>query len=1250
MMPDSITAGLSLSLAARLIPSAFLKVGRSLWEKDVIQRATKQLEIQFPTMRRGLRETVKNWISDDGVIDAVRTTKVGGARAEVTEAVVDAFLHHSTIPSLTREAAERFIAAFWSALEQEASIEKTGPWRQENISRHEAKLIREEIRNEGQKTRALIEAQQPLLQTDIEPQGEDGHWDQRIDDANRFLKERKMHSALASYEQILDDSSERPCPPRIRYRLHANIGICHIALGDWQKACLHFLQASDIAPEEPLPHWQLGQIRLHDGDIDAAIGHAEAAIAQDNTNPHSWLVKAQAEPTLDFDSLPTVIRETPEFWIVKAHRAFDEEQYTQVEEFAREALRRSHRSPEQLVDVSELLCLAYDGLPVSQVPTTIRNDIVRLTSEAIEKFEYNEYPSLAVRTLTLRGTALIDEKPDAAYDDFVVAARLEPEGIGPKVGQADVLIRAKDYSGALFVLRAVPVDCGDVRVHALRARIMVRMDPTNPEIEAEILRGMRAVETGMGPPGFLLDLADIATRAELVGIANRIVSRVDMESAPAGLSVIQARMAVSEGEFELAEQAYGAASARAAAGERRDILVEFAGFLSSRSLHGRAAVALAKADTIDGPDRIRKFFAFELSQAGQWTQLQELLDRVRSEGDLPDWALDAASVLALRRDDLGGARAYLTEMLSRGVDSASVSIRLAYALLRMGEPEEATSILDLLLDKEHLSDSTYVDAAKLYFRAGRYEAAIRTAYIGWRRHPFHPELESILLSISLQVPDDLPITADMDIVAADTWVRLEDVRGATEVSYFITSDEAIPGRSQEVSANSPTAALLIGKRINDTVVLQPRGIDPVTYRVRQIRTAVAQTIHEALQRVGTRVDADQGIIQSVRIDTPDSVRFLAPILSTLYQSQTAREWAIALYHERRLPLALFSKLAGVSIRTAYEHLTSTREELLHTELGSPNSLRNALLAAKSAHEIIISATALFTLRKLNLLPFLTEIYNRIFSPPSLVELLQQDRLALAHDIERGTATRIGLDPAGILVHDVPRDELQREMETLDAMIDFLDKHTSAINRPLDSLEGDLQEVRKGLGDAEMDALVTATTDRPLLSDDQGIRTIAESHFGASTFSTVSFLHVAEERGLLTRERRLLTTVSLIEAGHSFVPISAELLFAALCEDGMVLGSNLTTVLPRLTEEADPRSSLPVAVGFLREVAAHPLARGAFRGSVWALLDIFCRVPDQGETLRMFDTLTAKSLRLLPVAYDSYQAEREAFKLAKEMLR
>ena len=941
-MPDPITAGLSISIAARIIPWVFLKVAGSLWEEDVIQRATKRLGSQFPTMRRELRKTVKTWISDEDVIGAVRATKVGGARAEVADPVVDAFLHHSTIPGLTREAAERIIAAFWAALEQEASIEKFGPWRQENIIRHEAKCIREDIRKEGQKTRALIEAQRPLLQTVGEPQGEDGHWDQRIDDANRFLKERRIQSALATYLQILDDSSEGLCPPRIRYRLNANIGICHIALGNWRKACVHFEKASDIAPEEPLPHWQLGQIRLHDGDIDAAIKHAEAAIAQHNTSVHGWLVKAQAEPTLDFDSLPLVVRESPEFWIVRAHRAFDEEQFIQVEEFAREALGRSHRTPENLVDVSEFLCLAHSGLPVSHMPATIRKDIVRLTSEAIGGFEHNEYPSLAVRALTLRGIALIEEDSDAAYEDFDVAARLGPEDIGPKVGQADVLFRARDYSAALFVLRAVPVDCGDVRVHALRSRIMVHMEPTNPEIEAEIQRGIRALETGVGPPGFLLDLADIATRAELFGLASHILSGVDPESAGAGLSVLRARMAAAEGEFELAEQAYIDASTRAAAVERRDILIEFAGFLSSRDLHGRAADALATAGAIDGPDRLRKFFAAELIQAGQWTQLHELIDGARSEEHLPNWALDGAALLALQRDDLSAARTFLTEMLSRGVDDGSVSVNLAYALLRMGALDEAISILDSLLDNQKLSDVTYANAAKLYFRAECYDAAIRTAYVGWRRHPFHPELESILLNISLQIPDDLSITADPDIVAADTWVRLEDIRGATEVSYFITSDEVIPGRSQEVSANSPTAALLLGKRINDTVVLQPEGIDPVTYRVREIRTAIARTIQEALQRVGTRIDGNQSFIQSVRIDTPDSVRFLAPILSTVYQSQTAREWATTLYHERKLPLALFAKLAGVSIRSAYGHLTTDREELLHTESGSQDSLNKCI--------------------------------------------------------------------------------------------------------------------------------------------------------------------------------------------------------------------------------------------------------------------------------------------------------------------
>ena len=1248
-MADPITVGVSTSVAVRLIPTALLATGKSLWHRDVIQRATTQLELQFPRMRRELRETVKNWISDDAVIDSVRTLKVGGARIDVTETIVDAFLAHSTISGLTREAAERFIVAFWSALEQEASKEESGPWRQENIIRHEAESIRQEIGREGQRTRAaLLETQRLLLQAVFESEDEDRRWDRRIDDANRLLGERKIRSALSAYEQILDDSSGKTCPARIRYRLHANIGTCHMSLGRWPKAGTHFQRALDAVPDEALPHWQLGQIRLHEGDTDAAIEHAEAAIALDRADVHGWLIKAQAQPNLELDDLPSAVCDTAEFWILRAQRAFENAQFPQMDQFARKALGASHRSAEQLVNVAELLFLAHSGLPLSHIPVTVREDIVRLTSEALDKLDYHEYPNLAARALTVRGNALINDAHDAAYDDFVTAIGLRPDDIGPKVGQADVLLRMEDYSAALFALRTVPVDCGDVRVHALRARIMVHMEPTNPEIEAEIMRGVDALTAGGGPAGFLLDLADIATRAQLVGVSNRILSGVDAEAAPAVVSVFRARIAVTEDEFDLAEQAYDVALSRAAPAEQRDILIEFAGFLSFRGLHQRAADALRLAGVIDGPDRLREFFAIELIQSGQWKRLQELVEQARSDDGLPDWALDAAAMLALRRDDLVSARAYLTEMLSRGVSDSSVSIRLAYALLRMGEPEEAVSTLDELFEEEQLDGSIHADAAKLYFQAGHYEAAIRTAYLGWRRDPSHPELELILIGTTLQAPDDLPITSDPDVVAVDTWVRLQDIDGTAETSYFITKDQPLPGRSDEITADSAAAKLLLGKKVNDTVVLQPRGIDPVEYRVREIRTAVVRTVQDGLQRVGTTISDDQPIIQSIRVGTPDSVRFLAPVLSTLYKGQASKEWARKLYHERRLPLARFATLAGVSIRKAYAYLTSAHDEVLFTDSGQPNFLHAATVTARNAREVVISTTALFTLQELELLPLLCEVYDRVFSPPSLLELLQQERAELVRHLEKGSVSMIVPGPMGIEVLDTSADAMRREVDALDVMIEFLRAHTCPINRPVESLEDGREYIRRGLGDAEMDALLAATEDRPLFADDQGLRAIAAEEFGVPTFSTFFFLEAAEGRGLLARERRLRATVALIEAGHSFVPISAELLFVALRDDGMVLGTKLTAVLRRLTAEADPQSAVPVAVAFLREVATHPLSQVAFRGAVWALLDIFYRVPDQGNTLQMFDTLAEGALRLLPVTYSSYQTERDAFKLAKEM--
>ena len=1227
----------------RIVSSALLRLGVSLRTTDPVRRATKRLTSDSRMMRRPLRLTIKRWVSDDDVIHAIHNTQLGGVRATTTDAIVDAFVRHSAIPGLTRDAAVRFIEKFWILLEQEAAKEDSGSRRQENITRYEARRTRAETRRIG----TLIENAIPSLRSVVTQEDGDQRWDQRIDDANRFLTDRKIRSALAVYEQILSDAKAQGFPPRIRYRLHANIGSCHFALDHLQRALTHFDIARDSAPDEALPLWQMGQIHLQQGEPAAALKYAEEAIARDPENVQAWIVALHARDSTDCADVPSHVRDTAEFSLTCAHKALGRGESKKMIGLARRALEKSDRSPEQLVAIAEILVLGSSGPLVAPLPETIRRDVVRLTSEAIDSLPPGELPHFEARALTVKGHALIDFDLTAARQSFEQAFELAPRAVGPRLGLADAFLRAEEYFEALFVLRDLPAESADIRVHVLRARAMACQDPGSAEIETAIRRAMDLVGDDLRGAGFLLDLADTATRAELPDLTDTILAALEFDSIPAVVSLMQARVAMLRGDTQAAHDLYDRAVDAAPTGNRTAIQTEFAGFLASQGHHDLAVDHLRATDPDQRSDDVRGFYARELMQAGEWTELEDFIGRIGGSEDLPDWALDTASMLALRRDDLASARTFLVKLLSRGRDSGSVSIRLAYALIRMGELDEAIAALDLWCS-ESFDASMSADAAKLYYHAQEYDAAVRIAYRGWRVDPTDAELEQLLVSLVFRSPTGLPSTTDPHEVTTDSWVRLEEVSGDAEVSYSLTSEVPIPGRVDEIASDSPEAALLLGKRVNDTVTLPPIGIDPVVYRVREIRSNIVGLAQSILRRVGTRLHSGHQAVQSIRIGSPDSVTFLAPVIAKLYKDEASREYARRLYHERRLPLAIFSKLANISMRQAYDYLTSAQDESLHVELGTAPSVATALQVASSARTVVLSKTAWFTLQSLGLLELLPKVYEQTCVPPSLLDSLRKARTRIAIEVERGEAYRLAAGPRGVHLEEIPISIIESEMKAIDDLVSFINAHSTPIQRRHEALRDEYERLRAALGDAEMDVLFAATTTRPLFADDQGLRALATDERDVPSFSTASFLQVAEERGACTTQARLEATVGLIGAGHTFVPISAELLMAALRLDGMAIGPRSTSVLDRLTKHTSPERSVTVAAAFLRAVFNTPLARPAFDGIVWRLLDAFFAIPDDGTAVELFDAVADGTLRLLPFAQDRYRQRRDAFKAMKEM--
>jgi tetratricopeptide (TPR) repeat protein len=1245
---EPLSLSVAVPLAARTLHPVLLSVGKALLDQGPVLRAIQKTEADYPSLRGGLGESLRAWLSDDTVRNSIQAVQTGGPQVEVNEQLLDAFSRHSAMGEVPRDAAERFLARFLIHLAQEAAQEETGPWRLENITRYEHDQTRSVL---GDRLGALS-AQFTDLQGYVsevfaaQPSGrERSRWNDRINEAKRLSDAGRIRTALHAFEQILREAEGENVEAPIRYRLHLNIGACLVGLDRWDSARNHFEFALDASPGDPLALAHLGQVDLFGGDPETAVTRARAAIAGDPECSVAWLVLLQSVPETEVLDVPEKVRSKSQFALGQAHAALTRGDVSAAEEAATRALQASDRSSYELIEIAQILhvCDAFARGPHDE---SKRSTVVRLTTEALENMDEAERPSLAARARTLRGVSAIDTDPTGARKDLQRAVELAPGKASPRVGLAHALLTSEDPEAALFVLGDIPPDQLDSRAHAVHARAMLAAGRPRERVEEAVLAARDQLRTGLIDSSHLrLDLIETAVRAKLLGTAEQLLDEVG-QADPLAVHVLRARVAVTRVDVDEAEEHYRKALEFAENQDARDIGYEYASFLASEGRTGDAADAFRDAGAENAPPRIQERFAATLISASRWEELQGLLDRVGRAGPLPSWGLEAASMLALRRDDLPRAKAYLEQMIGKGIAAPEASIRLAYALLRMGQAGAACEVLDSI-DHSELTSAALADVAKLYGQGGQPDSAIRAAYHAWRRDPSNPEREALLAGMVFMTSAETRVTTDPLEVAPDTWVLLTAVDGSDDAEFFITTDEPIPGRRHEIRSDSQEAGVLLGRRLNEVVVLRPEDVQPIEFRIREIRTVYVRAAQEAASHIQTRIAQNPLPLQSVRLGEPDSVAFLAPMISVLYRGERSSKGILQLYHQGRIPLALLAETQGVALRQAYIRMTMGGDGPLWAEFGSAESMYAAQRAAHGAQKVVVSLTALFTLQRLDLLHVLPALYDSIHVAPSAIEALRREHHVMEDEIGRGVIRRMGPGPRGVEVAEVPADELRPELDQVARLVEFAESYLEPVPRGLDALDEQAERLRDALGPAEADSILAASREVPLYADDRVIRELAAELRGAQHFSTYALLEAAQEHRVIDQDRRMEAVLNLMAMNHLFIPTSSSVLRAALRADGMSLGPRLRMALERLGPPVSRLDgALPVAAAFLRELAQSPLGGGAFRGVVWWMLDLFSRTPEPASALERFDRMVQGALRLLPLAYESFARERDAFLRAK----
>ena len=1019
-------------------------------------------------------------------------------------------------------------------------------------------------------------------------------WDRRIDEAREFFRlgdtSRARNCYLAILDEVLDASIDGT---RILYRLHINLAICSFASEAHDDAESWLRQALQNKPLDDLAEALLARILLARGEVKAAKRKANRILERNSTQNQAWIViiLASAAPIAQSD-LPEELRKESDVLLALSDHYANRGDASKAMALVRDAADHATGNPQSCVSAAEaLLYLGTQPTGTIPIPQDLKL-IGNLLQTAIHLIGNVEQSSLLSRALCARsGLRLIVGDIDGAERDGQRAYHADSTRNEAAFAWARALGEGGDATRALFVLEQHESYQEDPRMHALRARILADIGGRDSEVEMLMRSAMELLGDSDDDRSVLLDLADLASILGVANLAEAILERLQPKPPSHFASLVLARIARRRGKRNEALANYSEALSDAPENRRTPIAYEYASAARSLGAYSDAVEILKMVNVDEAPDAIRQTYVHSLVALGRWDDVSAVLQRMASS-DRPfaEWALEVASFVALRRDDLEGAARHLVQLLSQTTEGkAEVEARLAHTLFRMGRPEEAVTLAHRACARADITGHTRLDIAKLLFLAGEYDAAIQKAFAALRELPSSAKVDAVYVHIFGASPEGLASKTEVSTVDVDTWVRLQGDDGS-KVSYWILGDDATIGAHDELLASSAQGSLLVGRSVGDSVPQQPDGVDAIDFRVVEILPIWAHAFREALRRASTRISVERSPIQSIRIGDPPSLKFMSTITSMLHRSREAQAKVDRLYAEGRVPLGVLGHRARRTCRESYYHALRLECGIL-VDNGTAESLRDGMTTATACGNVVLHTSALVTLQELGMLHVLPAVIEEPLIPTSVAIELRMEKTRVLREMEKGDTAWAGLEDDNIVVSQPSPDVAKRVLGALDELLDWIESYAVEVPRPSETLKEGQTDIREFLGASSHDAYQLAGSDRPLYADDWGLRQLAAGERSASSFSTYSLLRLAWTREVITLTEFCQGVDRLLELRHRFIPVSVDVLLHAIRKDAYQLGESIKRSLRRLASGSVGSSAL-VFASFVRELAVSDVGRGS----------------------------------------------------------
>lgn len=821
--------------------------------------------------------------------------------------------------------------------------------------------------------------------------------DKQIDaqiDSIRDLIEQKPSTALQLFERMYPTVA-LSSSGRVRFRIKANIGICHYLLGDEQKAAGILLEAYAEAPNEPKAISNKVLALLLKGDTAEGVKFGVEQLAQnpDNEVLACYTVQCAASvPEVEnpLELVPQELRNRPDMIVAHVHflqkREKNEEWWAAACEGAKlypdnDSLRY-YAAEATLAEISKVPELKQRNAITANQKDRLKNvipvikarwqKIISSNEQSIRPDQMATGHNLLTAYLILRdidairqfSTATIGDK--RCNDELLEHVGRTAVVTGDIETAKTVLNRLTGSEAVAFLRFQIQAAEGDTRALALTPEEAIRAFPPEEQGWSIVLAKLADLESHGGErfeEGAMRALSILAGDCER---AHVILSKAARKQGHDGLAEEEYDIACSlvTAESDFAGRAMVAHEALNRKDWEQVILVLHHHVSMAEASEELRMLAFAFANSSPPQEIGRRFFE---------TLPQEVFEE-------SEFAL-LAGTLYYNLGNLDKAEELFLLARAGNPNAVDCLLALAQTYLRESKSDSATELLGTVdldeikgrpIDKMHLAQLFVAhgrqrDGLELGFRilcAERNDSTIALAYVGLMLHT------------------DPSVIDSGDVVRTGSWFRLEN---QYDESFSAVIDDGAPNYYQQVIApDHPLATHALGRTVNEVFEAE-RSVGPALHwAIKEVLHKYVQAFQDIMTNFEYRFPEKSGLYKVNIVDND-----LSALLDTVKNQSEQQRKGLDLYVNDRWPLAFAASALRQDVITIASRIRAVGDKIV-SNTGQLSDLADEKrrLSLNNYDAVVLDTYTAWSIASGKLFPLLKRMFPRLVVPRSVVDDLQ----------------------------------------------------------------------------------------------------------------------------------------------------------------------------------------------------------------------------------------------------------------------